>query len=287
SAEALIDNLVKVGSQYHPFFGGELDPNSMRLLEAGFDAVPALIEHLEDIRLTRGMQLGFNNFRSYHLRVGHLVSDLLQGLAGEELGRDWLERQRGCVLDKADVLDWWKKAQKMGEEKYMVANVLRRPGSELNLAMLTVIEKKYPQHLSKLYRSALEELPLMETWPLAEAVRRSSLPRKNKVELFLLGVKNECLEYRSVALRQLREVAPDQYRKLLVENLTPLPKTPAESSWESFTIDLAGLVLAEEDPSLWAMLTKVAKRSDVSLRLKILKNTQIGIPNLLLRPLWL
>ena len=38
------------------------DPRLHRLAHMGFAAVPALIEHLDDDRLTRSISQGFNNF---------------------------------------------------------------------------------------------------------------------------------------------------------------------------------------------------------------------------------
>ena len=83
SLEALIDALVDVVSCKVDIFSDELDPRYLRLIEAGFEAVPVLSNHLDDIRLTRVYWPGFNNFRGYHLQVRHLVSGLLEGLAVE------------------------------------------------------------------------------------------------------------------------------------------------------------------------------------------------------------
>ena len=53
----------------------------------GFDAVPYLIEHLDDDRLTRAMEGGFMAFPR-NVRVGDVVSDLLENLAGQDIGGD-------------------------------------------------------------------------------------------------------------------------------------------------------------------------------------------------------
>src|SRR5438105_3583306 len=61
--------------------------------QMGFADVPALIEHLDDDRLTRSVMVGFNNLPTWNLRVRDVVSDLLQGLADYDLGKDWRRRQ--------------------------------------------------------------------------------------------------------------------------------------------------------------------------------------------------
>ena len=145
TVERMIDDLTEMcntGRRHD-----EADPRYSRLAHMGFAAVPALIEHLDDDRLTRSVKQGFNNFPTWNLRVKHVVSDLLQELAGEEVGKDWLRRQQGWGVEKADAQAWWDKARKDGEEAYFLAHVL--PAGEKaewpNSLMLDIITEKYPQ----------------------------------------------------------------------------------------------------------------------------------------------
>jgi len=130
SVEAQIDGLVDYVVNTGTIGLFEPDDHYWRLAELGFDAVPALIEHLDDDRLTRGMMQGFNNFPSWNLRVRFLVSDLLEGLAGQDLGRDWLRRQQGYEVEKAEAKKWWDEARKVGEERYLLDHVLPRETKE-------------------------------------------------------------------------------------------------------------------------------------------------------------
>jgi hypothetical protein len=93
----------------------ELDPRYSTLADMGFDAVPTLLEHLDDDRLTRSVKQGFNNFPTWILRVKDVASDLMQELAGEELGKDWLRRQQGWPVEKGDAQAWWDKARNSPE----------------------------------------------------------------------------------------------------------------------------------------------------------------------------
>ncbi|HEY1859778.1 MAG TPA: hypothetical protein VGG61_05470, partial [Gemmataceae bacterium] len=106
SIEAMIDDLIEYGADTGTIGVFEPEDRYWRLARKGFEAVPALIEHLDDERLTRAKMIGFNNFRSFHLRVQHVVSDLLQGLAGDGAGRDWLRRQQGYVVEKDEAKKW-------------------------------------------------------------------------------------------------------------------------------------------------------------------------------------
>lgn len=129
SIEALVDDLINVNAPAGSLIQGDPDPRYLRVLERGFDAVPVLIDHFDDQRLTRSKMTGFNNFRAYPRRVREIVSDLLNGIGGDELRLNWLDRQRGGRLTKAAARRWWRRAKDTGEEAYLLANALpkRRP----------------------------------------------------------------------------------------------------------------------------------------------------------------
>ena len=116
SLEALIDDLVDYAANTGTLGSYPREDRYWRIAELGFDAVPALIDHLDDDRLTRAMMKGFNNFPSWHLRVKHGVSDLLEELAGQDLGRDWLRRQQGYTVTKAAAKMWWDEAPRSGRK---------------------------------------------------------------------------------------------------------------------------------------------------------------------------
>lgn len=268
SVERLIDELTDVCNT--GLKRGEADPRYSCLANLGFAAVPALIEHLNDDRLTRSVKEGFNNFPTWPVSVKHVVSDLLQELAGEEVGKDWLRRQQGWSVEKADAQAWWDQARKVGEEAYLLGHVL--PNDEKSewpqRLMLQIITSKYPHHLPRLYKTVLDERPRMQSWPLAEAVARSSLPKTEKRDLFLAASRNKSLEHRRIGLSHLQEFDPQQFITILLGALESLPKTPTEPYWKCREAALAHLVMATDDARAWTMLEKVAKRSDVGLRME-------------------
>lgn len=270
SVEQLIDDLTEMcntGRRYD-----EVDPRYSRLAEMGFVAIPALIEHLADDRLTRSVRQGFDNFPTWNLRVKDVVSDLLQELAGEELGKDWLDRQRGSTVEKADAQAWWDKARKDGEEAYVLSHVL--PVGEKaawpQRVMLGIIAKRYSQRLSKIYTTILDERPNIESWPVADAVARSSLPNATKRELFLHASHNKNLEHRRFGLAQLQKLDPQEFIAILLATLKSLPPTPTQPYWNCPEAAYSHLVMATDDPRAWKTLETVAKRSDVGLRMEFM-----------------
>jgi len=272
STESLIDDLLELA--YKPPSGDDRSPapQFQKLALLGFKAVPNLIEHLDDRRLTRTVRLGFNNFPPYHLRVGDIVSDLLQGLAGDDLGKDWLRRQQGYTLDKTPVRAWWAKAQEVGEENYLVNHLLPdKQGSDFpNQQMLDILVKEYSFRLPAVYRALLDDKPTLQSWPLARAVGASSVPREQKMSLFLYAATNQNLEHRRAALWELRKLDEERFVSILVDNLNAMPPTPKEPYWRSREAGLANLVMETDDARAWKALLAAARRADVGLRMELM-----------------
>jgi hypothetical protein len=209
-----------------------------RIAEKGFDAVPALIAAIGDDRLTRSMMVGFNNFRSWNMRVGDVAGDLLDGLAGEELDRGaggksvgggWLRRQQGYRVTPEAAKAWWAKTEKVGEEQHLLDRVLPPVGQEWGTLWprplpLRLIVAKYPNRPPGLYRTVLDKRPDVQSWPLAEAVAKSSLPAKDQLALFEVAGKHKDLDHRLPALRELKGLDAKRFDALLLATVEGLPK---------------------------------------------------------------
>ncbi len=76
SVEALVNELVDL-TQSNFAFGYEENPRFVNLLERGFEAVPQLIEHHQDKRVTRAYSAPFNNSHGYFHNVGDICHRLL------------------------------------------------------------------------------------------------------------------------------------------------------------------------------------------------------------------
>jgi hypothetical protein len=277
SIEALIDDLVDYNADTGTFGPYEPEERYWRIARLGFEAVPALIEHLDDDRLTRAKMQGFNNFRDWHLRVRHVVSDLLEGLAGEDLGRDWLRRQQGYPVEKAAAEKWWEKARKAGEEAYALEHVLPRKVKKGNTAvpgrdLLNLIRDKYPKHIPSLYRTVLDKRPELESWPLAEAALQSKLPQQEKLELFLPAVKHKDGRHWLPALRAVKELDAKQFAELLRATIDEFPKDVPSPYWTCTEGFVARLAIESEDPGMWTALEKAAHRASVGLRMELLNH---------------
>jgi hypothetical protein len=269
SLESLIDDLTEMCKARGP-----KDTRYARIAQLGFKAVPSLIEHLDDIRLTRSVHPGFMNSPPNFLRVQDVVSNLLQEIAGGEIGPIGLKRLQGWGIDKAEAQTWWEKACRTGEEVYCVEHVLPKDRqSDLWMLMLQIVAEKYPGHLPKLYRTLLDQASHLQSWPIAEAVSKSSLPEGQQHELFLYAATHWSLEHRRPGLTHLLKLDPEQAVKLLIETLESLPRTPSGPYSYSDEANFVRIVAKMDDPRAWKTLETVAKRSDVGLRMEFIQMT--------------
>jgi WD40 repeat protein len=205
SLEAMVDDLIEVHAG--PLGGGfakDEDPRYQKLARRGFEIVPTLIAHLDDERLTKYYHAGFNNFRGFNYRIRNMATDMLQELAGNDLGA-W--RLRGDLVGKATAVAWWEDAKKVGEEAYFIGHVLGDKESTWpNKLMLDIITRKYPNYLPQIYRKMLDDRPKMAGWQVADAIAISSLPVADKRTLFLLGAKHQNPTHRREALEHLKKL---------------------------------------------------------------------------------
>jgi hypothetical protein len=275
TVEGLIDDLIDVTNTDRTdalVQTKEPHPAYTKLARRGFDVVPALIEHLNDERLTRAYKHGFNNFRGYHYRVGDVVCDLLQGLAGNDVGKSWLRRLQGYRLEKDDVEKWWADARKVGEESYFVRHVLgdNTEGNFQNLLMLDVLAHKYPKLLPGVYRRMLNERPGMYGWELGKVVAAGALARETKRELFLEAARSKGTHIRIDGIVHLLEVDRTKGVDVLLAELDRVPESPEGSYWKCPETRLAYVVMKANDARAWTALEKTARRVDVGLRMEYL-----------------
>lgn len=299
TVESLIDDLTDYWASNKMAFE-PLDANQRgeaayrKLVEMGFDAVPALIDAVKDRRLTRGFhtERGGNGpfgpqFYSVQTRVGQVVGRILNNISGHELSKDtegpWLNEQRARA--------WWEKARKVGEEKWLVARAEAEPGDEgshievengfwtypsWNHVIFRALGAKYPKRLGEVYQTVLRKKPKFGTRALADEVAASKLPRAEKLALLEEGAAHEQLIHRVGALGALAELDPEAFSKHLIAALKRVrPDAEDRFPWTP-EVDLAGLVYRTNDPACWEALADAARRVSLSIRSQIIG--QMGYP---------
>jgi hypothetical protein len=206
SVEALIDELVNVTHDANRKRGDAGDEHYQRVATLGFSAVPALMEHLDDNRMTRTIK-GFD-----HLLVRDLVERILKGLAGDK-AESW-QRARAwnphSPLKKEDVQAWWNDVRAVPEENYLAEHVLSPKTGDLNLHNLDLVTAKYPQRLEGFYKSILDARPQANSYFVCQAVLASSLPQEREIKILTGASKSKKEYHRDVALEGLAKLNQKQ-----------------------------------------------------------------------------
>jgi hypothetical protein len=174
--DALSDTVTKTATwdAAHIHDYDQQSPVLRSLWLQGFEAVPFLLRHIDDRRLAYGEMTGFNMYPSHVMRVGEIVYKLLLALAGmgkiEENFTDELE-----LAQRTSAEQWWKRAQAMGEERYLVANILPAKNTDQdwpNAHNAVMVAHKYPNKLPGIYEELLNRFPKAQGWELAELLSR-------------------------------------------------------------------------------------------------------------------
>jgi hypothetical protein len=267
SIESLIDELINVDSSWFrhsvPFDLGEPRHRVARL---GFAAVPALIEALEDKRITRAVAGGHWKMPVRRLRIQDLASELLVEISGR-YREDGLRLTVASPLTQAEALQWWMTARAIGEEKYAAARVFSEEGSYPDLHQLATLADRYPRQLPGVYRRLLKDpREFHNSWAFAEAVAASQLPLQEKRELLRAGAAHENFTYRLDALRHLRFLDSVATRKALADTFLNLPGKRVKDSLLNLEVQLASFVAALDDDLVWRAFEQAVRRADPELQ---------------------
>ncbi|MDB5310881.1 MAG: hypothetical protein JWO38_5083 [Gemmataceae bacterium] len=267
SVEALIDELT---DHWHEYLDPENEEGHQaywKLAELGFDAVPALIDHLRDDRLTRAVSEPRLMAIPYHLKVGDLAGRLLWDLSARTTGGGyWTDQRDRLNPDKARA--WFAAAQKIGEEKWLVDHAVPTDGGGAIVnqwgrperLIVRVIGAKYPARLPAIYRAVLKQPVSYSNRDYIQEIQASKLTREQKIALFEEGAGHTDLDHRLLALEGLAGVDPESFRKHLLLTLKQVrAKSETGERWWPNPFRLVPLVERAGDPGCWDALAAVAR----------------------------
>lgn len=241
------------------------------LIFKGFEAVPALIKLREYRRLTNHVMQGFNNFPSYSMNVGQVVNAYLQRLANNELGSNWLDRQKGATPEDDALLAWWKKASEQGEKAYVFEYAIlidKKGKAKQSRELLTIAEARYPELLPLFYEEILKTDE--SSWLIAETLVASAAPVELKLKLLNQGIATNQREHRNAALSLLQSLHKEQADEHLIRLLKAAPKTAKEAYWTDQDAMLGGLVSESTNEEVWNMLHKLLDRADLGMQMELI-----------------
>jgi hypothetical protein len=236
------------------------------IADRGFDFVPTLIAHLDDHRLTRAGRKQYMNARPYLFRVCDFCHGLLECYADMPAGWEMSEPDK----ERTAINVWWERARLQGEKQYAVSSLDASRNGWSTGVLIRLLEKRYPDALSKVYLNILSENRGMDTWPLVTAIVRASIPKEAKVTSLLEGAKQSSYFDVFSALGGLQKVAPDTFEQELIRVLDHLTTREPTLDWNSNKASFAYLVDLSKSTAVWESLAKATKRADPNLKVELM-----------------
>ena len=239
-----------------------------QLVELGFEAVPDLLKHLNDQRLTRSPQIG----PPFGVTVGYLCRKIIQELSGLAFkGED-----EASPADIAKAEAWFESAKAIGEEQWVASHVLSSV-TQFQAQNVRLLGMKYPARLAAIYRETLKLPASVEADGFVDGIVESKLPREEKIRLMLEGIKSASVSRQLSAIGGLHTLDKPLYRKHLAivlaqigDGLKAVQKN--RSNLPFYVQSLSGFVGGEDDPKLWDSLATIAQRLPFSLRMELLSD---------------
>jgi hypothetical protein len=271
TAERLLDDLVEVDALFFDQRGAVGVPAPIvELSKRGWEAMPAILAHLDDRRLTRSLVRPWDGSATYIPQVGELASSLVREFAGDE-SLDWKQTPDGRFLRPEPVRDWWRRAEAAGEEKYLVEHVIPRlPRSTMPYeAMIARLAVKYPARLPEVYRRALAERPDINSWALVSALTTATEPTV-AADVLAEGAAHAKPARQVQALEGLSTVDEQRFHAALIAALAALAPKPIGRYTDCDQVALARLCRRSERAEIWEALRRAAANVDVGVRMEIL-----------------
>lgn len=166
---------------------GKDDTAAHKLVKLGYDAIPQLIEHLDDERFTRSVGYHRNFYFSHHVLR---VSDCAQAIIARIASRNFYTPRSGKkkpVDPKAAIRKWWAEIQKKGEKQVLIEAT--ESGEYRLLEQADLLAKKYPNAALPAIKKGLRNAK--DEWARSWLIRTAAtLKGKAPVAFLLNEMKN-------------------------------------------------------------------------------------------------
>lgn len=281
SLEAVIDQLVELKGNRGDWLATGFDddvriggPLFRKIIHSGLDAVPTLLRHLDDFRLTRTLANDRTNYY-WNVRVADVVAARLRQLVGPELRYDSLKREgRGVLVDKRQVEAWAAGLKGINERQFLLDNSFAfrhhyDKEKTANAHMLQMLAARYPDDFVRLWHEHVgkRDEPAYEFVP---ALDGSKLTKQVQEELLLSALKSQSPNWRYIAALQSTKLPA--LPGIVVAWLDAVPQSRDGENYYLSAGRLAEVATKMDNDFVWQALVKTAKRVDLYRRLEIIEN---------------
>jgi hypothetical protein len=208
---------------FHGLHRPKVPSPAHRLVDMGYDAVPQLIEALEDERFTRSVEVPHWAFGPVALRVGDCSAAVLGRIAGRSFSEGRVGGGKGPATKKK-VRAWWKEFRAKGEKRMLIEGTEAGDwGSQEQAERLLA---KYPDAALAAITNGVGRAKdeHIRSYLLAQA-RKVADPRV--LDLFRKELKGPFLRSRVAAARSLYERGGDEGVRAMIREWRELPEDRA------------------------------------------------------------
>jgi len=272
TVERQIDDLVNLdASLWNNTFVLGLPEPLVALARKGWEAIPALINHLGDRRLTRSVIRPLAEGPHRLITVGEVVGILMRELAGDA-GLSWTTSPETHNFQAKQVNAWWAEVQKSNEADYLTSSAVPRLPKETRTyrAITEGLAQKYPQRLPNVYRRLLGERPDVSSRDLVQAISATNLGQTEKVKLLIEGTKSPRMARQAEALQALAKLDLQVFESFLIRSLNAMPALTPGRYGECEQVGLAQLCWESQSMNVWHALRDAVQKADVGVRMEVI-----------------
>jgi hypothetical protein len=234
----------------------------LALVSYGYQAVPHLISHGYDKRLTRAVRGPMGSF----VTVGEVCVNVAQQFSTVEINAENI----GSPVQA--LKDWWSLAS-LRSDRDNCLSALERPDRYLPEAAIKWAQHRSPDLLLDAYDNVLNHGRETETNSLLSAMRASKLGRAAIVSAAVKGLQSKYIDQEAAAIATLQKLDRTKADDALTVMLERIPSTSKNQADPYREVVSARLACSSRSPNVWSALATATRRADVDLRLEMIGGT--------------
>jgi hypothetical protein len=244
------------------------DPRYEAALKLGLKAVPELIDHMDDERLTRVMLPQIDNSPP---RVGHLglvCRRLIAAITHDVITDSYMP------LTKIRARDWFRALKDGNLEDRLAAEAWPAPRARLDAKEYTAILALlggYPRRFERVFLKFLKHRPDVELGPIIDGISRSSLPPEKQSRLLEITALRGQPDQAYSALENLCGVDQPVFEKIVLQRLRLIRPKVSKLGVDSAEIEILHLVRDCQDQTTWDEVQDLLSISRPELQVAILE----------------
>lgn len=272
SIEALVLDWSRRTGSHFPFDNNtDADAPAYAVMLRGADAVPDLIELLNDRRLSTHEYRGPMQSGGRIETVGELAGRLLNSITG--IDAFW-----SVPTNPAPFREWLAKAHAKGEAEALAESVFVNENGKItwvNETPVRILAEKYPERLLPLCAEFTEDAtPEAQPFALANAIAQCRLAMEIRVRTLAEFAQKGSRAQKLSMLESLATIDQKRCAELLMPVLNGLPNDITNEYWTCPEAHFASVVAELDDVDVWRSYLRVAQRCSVGLRLEMMESME-------------